>query len=49
MSGKGPRRGKGNTVIFTGASGVKPKLVIKKFNEYLKSKNKAPLTVIDFE
>ncbi|OHB77897.1 MAG: hypothetical protein A2Z25_07995 [Planctomycetes bacterium RBG_16_55_9] len=49
MSSKAPRYKKGDTVIFTGASGVKPKLAIEKFNDYLKSKNKVPLEVFDFE
>jgi hypothetical protein len=40
---------KGSATIFTGASGVKPKLAVEKFNAYLKSKNKAPLEAVDFE
>jgi hypothetical protein len=49
MSGKAPRRNKGNTAIFTGASGVKPKLVLENYNAFLKSTGKEPLHVIDFE
>jgi hypothetical protein len=49
MSGNAAGGIKGNAIIFTGASGVKPKLVIEKFNDYLKSRDEAPLAIVDFE
>ncbi len=39
----------GKTVVVTGASGVKPRLVLERFNAFLKGRGKEPIQVIDFE
>jgi len=49
MSEKVQSKKKGNIFIITGASGVKPKLALKKFNNFLKQKGKQQLKVVDLE
>jgi len=39
----------GNVVIITGMSGVKPKLVLEKFNVFLGKQHKQPISVVDLE
>jgi len=48
LSRRGIQR-KGNVVIITAASGVKPTRVLQKFNAYLKRLQQKPVQVFDFE
>ena len=49
MLSRKPTKRKGNIVIITGSSGVKPTRILKKFNAYLNRNQQESVEVLDFE